>query len=87
MKKMTKKQVTETYKGKWYGGKWGDIVTTIVFHEDFAILLSGRYNPNEAGYDIEAVIDRNTGENVIEGHSRPCDDKVDAIDVALEMMA
>lgn len=85
---ITKKQITETYKGKPFGdSKWADVITTISFHGDLAILLSGHYDPNEAGYDIEAVIDRNTGENLIPGRCRPCDDKSDAIDVAYEMMA
>jgi len=85
---ITKKQITETYKGKKFGdSKWADEVKTIVFHEDLAILLSGHYDPWGGGYDVEAVIDRNTGENLIPGQSRPCDDKSDAIDVACEMMA
>ena len=85
---MTKKQITETYKGKVYGtGRWNnDVVTTISFYENLAILMSGHYSPNEAGYYVEAVIDRNTGENLIPGQCRPCDDKNDAIDVALEMI-
>lgn len=84
---MTKKQITDTYKGKKYGnGRWADEITTISFFDHYAVLMSGRYDPNEAGYYVEACIDRNTGENVIEGN-RPCDDKQDAIDVACEMMA
>ena len=83
---MTKKHIKETYMGKWYGGKWGDVITAIAFFDNYAVLMSGKYNPNEAGYYVEACIDRNTGENVIDGN-RPCDDKSDAIDVACEMMA
>lgn len=84
---LTKKQITEMYKGKTYGeSRWADVITTISFYEQYAVLMSGHYNPNEAGYYVEACIDRNTGENVIEGN-RPCDDKNDAIDVAFEMMA
>lgn len=84
---MTKKQIKETYMRKWYGGKWGDIITAIAFYDKYAILMSGEYNPRESGYVVEAVIDRETGENVIEGQCRPCEDKADAIDVAFEMMA
>lgn len=83
---ITKKQITETYKGKRYDeDDRYSVVTTISFFDHYAVLMSGHYDPNEAGYYVEACIDRNTGENVIDGN-RPCDDKSDAIDVALEMM-
>lgn len=85
---MTKKQITETYKGKRYdeNDKFS-VITAIAFYDDYAVLMSGKYDPYGGGYYVEACIDRNTGENVIEGHCRPCDNKDDAIDVALEMMA
>ena len=84
---ISKKQINEMYKGKRFDEKdrFSEI-TTISFFKDFAVLMSGHYDPNEAGFYVEACIDRNTGENVIEG-CRPCDSKSDAIDVALEMMA
>ncbi len=85
---MTKKQIAEMYKGKRYDeSDRFSTITTIAFHGDYAVLLSGKYDPYGGGYDVEACIDRNTGENVIEGHHRPCDNKEDAIDVAYEMMA
>ena len=84
---ITKKQVKETYKGKLYDANDPfSEVTTISYFGNYAILLSGHYDRFGAGYDIEACIDRRTGENVIVGRSRPCDDKVDAIDVVNEMI-
>ena len=85
---MTKKQITETYKGKRFNeNDEYSVISTIAFHDNFAVLMSGAYSPIESGYDVEAVIDRETGKNLIEGRKRPAESKEDAIDVALEMMA
>lgn len=45
------------------------------------VLLSG----GTGDYDIEAIIDRKSGENLIPDRSRPADSIADAIDVAMEM--
>lgn len=84
MTKMTKKQITEMYKGKKIDA-WTTI-TTIAWDGDRAILMSGHYDPNESGYYVDAVIDRNTGMNLIGGSCRPCESKQDAIDVADEII-
>jgi hypothetical protein len=38
------------------------------------------------GKTVDAVIPVKTGKDILNGHSRPCDNMVDAIDVAGEMI-
>lgn len=84
---LTKKQIEEMYKGKKFdAADKFSIITTISFYDNYAILMSGHYDRNGGGYYVEACIDRQNGQNVIEGHCRPCDDKNDAVDVAFEMI-
>lgn len=86
-KKLTHKQIEETYKGKRFDPK--DVystITTIVYSDGLAILLSGSYCNLGAGYCLEAAIDLTTGQNVIAGRWRYADTKDDAIDVLGEML-
>lgn len=84
---MTKKQIAEMYKGKrLYENNPFSTITTISHSNQYAILMSGHYSSYESGYEVEACIDRSTGENIIEGHCRPCYSKQDAIDVAQEII-
>lgn len=91
MSKMTIKDVENLYKGKMYGDKFSERITKIV-HSHFSdgrkisILCSGEYVRDQSGYWIEAVIDRASGRNLIEGRNRPAEDTTDIIDVAWEML-
>ncbi len=90
---LTQKQVKEMYQGKKFGDKYPETITTIVFDRKYAarglyvaILLSGRYEAEWSGYDVEAIIDMETGENLIPGRCRPCYSRDDALNVASEML-
>jgi hypothetical protein len=83
---ISKQQIIDTYKGRPFHDMNDDVITQIVFDGDIAILVSGSYDPYQAGYYVDAIIDRNTGSNLIPGRCRPCDDKDDAVDVAYEML-
>ena len=91
MSRMTIKDVENLYKGKMYGDRFPERITKIV-HSHFSdgrkisILCSGKYMRDESCYHIEAVIDRASGKNLIEGRCRPAEDTTDIIDVAWEML-
>ena len=84
---MTIKDIKAKYIGKRFNADDGYSVVTkavSVRQNDgtcTVVLLSG----STGDYDIEAIIDRKSGENLIPDRSRRADSIVDAIDVAMEM--
>lgn len=80
-KKMTRNQVTEQYKGQVFDGSR---ISTVDHYGNYSILLSGRYDPIDAGYQVEGVIDRSRGIEILAGHGLMANSKDDAWDVAAE---
>lgn len=80
-------EAEKQYKGKeWYDGEpWSKITKVVPLAyktKSYFILLIGKTHD----YDVVAIIDRFTGENMIPFRCRPADSIDDAIDVAMEML-
>ena len=89
----TIKDINAMYKDKMYGtGKFARQITKIV-HTTYrdgrkiSVLCSGSFKRDESGYDVEAIIDRANGENLIPECCRPAENTDDIVDVAWEMLS
>ena len=84
---ISQKDIIKMYKGKRFDeSDPHSTISTISFYSDKAVLMSGKYIRGQSGYYVEAVIDRNTGQNLTPRRTRPAESKADAIDVAEEML-
>lgn len=84
---MTIKDIKVKYIGKRFNENdpWSVVTKAISVKQSdgtgTVVLLSG----TTGDYDIEAIIDRKSGKNLIPSRTRPASSIEDAIDVAMEM--
>lgn len=84
---MTIKEIKAKYIGKRFNDsdKWSVVTKVVSVKQNdgtgTVVLLSG----STGDYDIEAILDRKSGINLIPNRSRCADSISDAVDVAMEM--
>lgn len=84
-KAMTIKEIKELYSGKISGRV---TFRTMKFSEPIGkcvLVVSRSYDPYIGRY-VEALVQVSSGEDILNGHSRPCDNMDDAADVVGEML-
>lgn len=80
-------------KSKWskveeYAGLKGKKMFTVrTFDEPIGKCVIMVINNQYMGRTVAAAIQVKTGEDILNGHSRPCDNMNDAIDVACELIS
>ncbi len=82
---MTIKEIKELYSGKISGRV---MFRTMKFSEPIGkcvLVVSRSYDPYIGRY-VEALVQVSSGEDILNGHSRPCDNMDDAADVVGEMI-
>ena len=82
---MTIKEIKEQYSKKISGRV---MFRTVKYSEPIGkcvLVVSRSYDPYIGRY-VEALVQVSTGEDILNGHSRPCDSMDDAVDVVDEML-
>lgn len=81
--------IKEEWRGKHeYAGLTGKKMFTVwTFNNPVGKCVVMVINDRDIGKTVVAVIRVETGKDILNGHSRPCDNMDDAIDVAGEMIS
>ena len=84
---MTIKEIKEIWSHKKISFSGKKMFTTVKFSEPLGkCVVMVVKNPYMDRY-VEAIIQVSTGNDILNGHSRPCDNMEDAVDVACEMIS